>query len=89
LNPEDEAYGIAKRGVSAFIEELLKRDEPKEWPRIKRLNAPRPRLPAHCWPALRQALAFDHQQRPDSQSLLNAFSASPPTLLMRLLGRTP
>lgn len=24
LTPEDEAYGIAKRGVSAFIEELLK-----------------------------------------------------------------
>ena len=24
LNPEDEAYGIAKRGVCAFIEELLK-----------------------------------------------------------------
>ncbi|GAB7527975.1 type VI secretion system contractile sheath large subunit [Pseudomonas sp. 3A(2025)] len=24
LNPEDEAYGIARRGVSAFIEELLK-----------------------------------------------------------------
>ena len=24
LTPEDETYGIAKRGVSAFIEELLK-----------------------------------------------------------------
>ena len=24
LSPEDEAYGIARRGVSAFIEELLK-----------------------------------------------------------------
>ena len=24
LTPEDEAYGIARRGVAAFIEELLK-----------------------------------------------------------------
>ena len=24
LTPEDDAYGIAKRGVAAFIEELLK-----------------------------------------------------------------
>ncbi len=30
LSPEDEAYGIAKRGVSAFIEELLKPQNDKE-----------------------------------------------------------
>ncbi|QJD57918.1 type VI secretion system contractile sheath large subunit [Pseudomonas sp. gcc21] len=30
LTPEDEAYGIAKRGVSAFIEELLKPQNEKE-----------------------------------------------------------
>ncbi|MEH6389442.1 type VI secretion system contractile sheath large subunit [Pseudomonas profundi] len=30
LSPEDEAYGIAKRGVSAFIEELLKPQNQKE-----------------------------------------------------------
>ena len=30
LNPEDEAYGIAKRGVSAFIEELLKPQNDKQ-----------------------------------------------------------
>ncbi|HDZ55170.1 MAG TPA: type VI secretion system contractile sheath large subunit [Pseudomonas xinjiangensis] len=30
LTPEDEAYGIAKRGVSAFIEELLKPHNDKE-----------------------------------------------------------
>lgn len=30
LNPEDEAYGIAKRGVSAFIQELLKPHNDKE-----------------------------------------------------------
>lgn len=46
-----------------------------------------PRLPAHCWPALRAALAFDHQQRPDSQALLDALSTAPPTLLQRILRR--
>lgn len=30
LTPEDEAYDIAKRGVSAFIEELLKSDNEQE-----------------------------------------------------------
>lgn len=30
LTPDDEAYGIAKRGVSAFIEELLKPQNEKE-----------------------------------------------------------
>ena len=30
LTPDDEAYGIARRGVSAFIEELLKPHNDKE-----------------------------------------------------------
>lgn len=30
LTPEDETYGIAKRGVSAFIEELLKPQNQEE-----------------------------------------------------------
>ena len=30
LTPDDEAYDIAKRGVSAFIEELLKPDNQNE-----------------------------------------------------------
>lgn len=45
------------------------------------------RLPSHCWPALRQALAFDHQQRIDAQGLLVAFLAPPPSLLQRLFSR--
>lgn len=52
----------------------------------KTLERPQ-RLPAHCWPALRQALAFDQQQRIDSQGLLTAFSTASPTLLQRLFGR--
>ena len=44
-------------------------------------------LPAHCWPALRQALAFDKQHRQiDARGLLQAFSAPPPGLLKRLFG---
>lgn len=46
-----------------------------------------PRLPAYCWPALRQALAFDHARRPDSQRLLATFSDPAPSLLQRLLRR--
>ena len=44
-------------------------------------------LPAHCWAVLRQALAFDQQHRPDSQTLLQAFSAQPPSFLRRLFVR--
>lgn len=44
-------------------------------------------LPQHCWPALRQALAFDEEKRIDAQSLLDAFSAPPPTMLQRLISR--
>ncbi|PWB31970.1 type VI secretion system contractile sheath large subunit [Pseudomonas sp. SDI] len=42
LNPRDEAYGIAKRGVSAFIEELLKpqnRGEPVKKALVDRMIA--------------------------------------------------
>lgn len=45
------------------------------------------KLPAHCWPALRSALAFDPEQRIDCQSLLAAFSAPKPNLLQRLFSR--
>lgn len=46
-------------------------------------------LPAHCWPALRQALAFDKEARQiDARGLLHAFSAPRPGLFGRLLGRT-
>ena len=44
-----------------------------------------PQLPAHCWPALRAALAFEQHQRPDSQRLLAALSRPAPTPLQRLL----
>ena len=56
----------------------------KKMEQDKSLTCP-PRLPAHCWPALRQALAFDLEQRPDSEGLLAALSAPAPTLLQRLL----
>ena len=56
----------------------------KKMEQDKTLACP-PRLPAHCWPALREALAFDLEQRPDSKGLLAALSAPPPTLLERLL----
>lgn len=56
----------------------------KKMEQDKSLTCP-PRLPAHCWPALREALAFDLEQRPDSKGLLAALSAPPPTLLERLL----
>lgn len=45
------------------------------------------RLPTCYWPTLRQALAFDLEQRPDSQTLLSVFSAAPPSWWQRLLGR--
>lgn len=45
-------------------------------------------LPAHCWPALRQALAFDKEaRRIDARGLLQAFSAPAPGLIQRLLRR--
>lgn len=44
-------------------------------------------LPAHCWPALRQALAFDKEARQiDARGLLQAFNAPSPGLFKRLLG---
>lgn len=46
-----------------------------------------PSLPSPCWTVLRQALAFDHQQRPDSQALLRAFREQQPSLLRRLMSR--
>ena len=52
----------------------------------KSLERPRD-LPLHCWTALRQALAFDQQQRIDARGLLEAFSAPPPSLLQRLFTR--
>lgn len=42
LTPDDEAYDIAKRGVSAFIEELLKPhndDEPVKKAMVDRMIA--------------------------------------------------
>ena len=42
------------------------------------------RLPTHCWPALRTALAFDKEQRQiDAQGLLDAFAAPRPGLWQR------
>ncbi|MFH7473764.1 type VI secretion system contractile sheath large subunit, partial [Pseudomonas syringae pv. tagetis] len=41
LSPDDEAYDIAKRGVAAFIEELLKphnRSEPVKKALVDRMN---------------------------------------------------
>lgn len=48
---------------------------------------PPPRLPRHCWPALRRALAFEQTQRPDIPTLLAAFSQAAPSLLQRVLRR--
>lgn len=46
------------------------------------------RLPAHCWPALRIALAFDQDQRLiDARGLLNAFAMPRPGLLQRCWNR--
>ncbi|TVP88703.1 MAG: serine/threonine protein kinase [Pseudomonadaceae bacterium] len=43
-------------------------------------------LPPHCWPALREALAFDPTDRQiTAAELRNSFAASPPKLLQRLL----
>src|SRR5690606_29350871 len=43
-----------------------------------------PQLPAHCWPALRLALAFDEAQRSiDAAGLLHAFSRPAPSRLQR------
>lgn len=43
-----------------------------------------PRLPAHCWPALRTALAFDKAQRQvDARGLLEAFASPRPGFLQR------
>lgn len=48
------------------------------------------KLPAHCWPALRTALAFDKENREiDAQGLLDAFSAPRPSLLRRICSRRP
>ncbi|MFO7703724.1 MAG: serine/threonine-protein kinase [Halopseudomonas sp.] len=45
-------------------------------------------LPAHCWPALRQALAFDPQARQiDAKGLFEVFSRPVPGLLERLCRR--
>lgn len=45
-------------------------------------------LPAYCWPALRRALAFDHEARQvDARGLLAAFSQPAPGLIARLLKR--
>ncbi|WP_313025326.1 serine/threonine-protein kinase [Pseudomonas lopnurensis] len=50
----------------------------------------RPRhLPAHCWPALRTALAFDEtQRRIDAAGLLQAFRHAAPGRLRRWFGYT-
>ncbi|WP_339846492.1 serine/threonine-protein kinase [uncultured Halopseudomonas sp.] len=46
------------------------------------------KLPAHCWPALRTALAFDKEDREiDAQVLLDAFAAPQPGLLKRIIRR--
>nr|WP_298139447.1 serine/threonine-protein kinase [uncultured Pseudomonas sp.] len=45
-------------------------------------------LPAHCWPALRTALAFDEAQRGiDCAQLLAVFRQPPPSRWSRWLGR--
>lgn len=54
----------------------------------KSLEKPQ-RLPAHYWPALRRALAFDQQQRISCHDLLAAFSAPEPGFMQRLLRRQP
>lgn len=46
------------------------------------------KLPRHCWPALRQALAFEPAEREiDAAALLAAFAQPAPGLLSRLLKR--
>lgn len=53
----------------------------------KSLQRP-PNLPAHCWPALQRALAFDPEQRDiDATALLDAYKGEEPSLLGRLFGR--
>lgn len=45
-------------------------------------------LPAHCWPALRLALAFDKEARQiDARGLLDAFSRPKPSLVQRMFSR--
>ncbi|MGE4408406.1 MAG: serine/threonine protein kinase, partial [Pseudomonas sp.] len=52
------------------------------------LQCPR-HLPAHCWPALRTALAFDETQRQiDVAGLLQAFRRPPTNRLRRWFGCT-
>ena len=54
----------------------------------KQLKCP-PRLPLHCWPALRTALAFDEAQRNiGCAELLQAFRRPPRSRLQRWLGKT-
>jgi serine/threonine-protein kinase Stk1 len=46
------------------------------------------KLPAHCWPALCTALAFDKEDRQiDAQGLLDAFTTPKPGLLKRIIRR--
>ncbi|WAE52726.1 serine/threonine-protein kinase [Stutzerimonas frequens] len=48
-----------------------------------------PQLPAHCWPALRLALAFDEAQRSiDAAGLLRAFSRPVPSRWQRWFGHS-
>ena len=43
-------------------------------------------LPAHCWPALRNALSFDRQLRTmDAAGLLEVFSAANPNRFLTML----
>src|SRR5690606_39534236 len=48
---------------------------------------PPPRLPRHCWPTLRRALAFEQTQRLDIPTLLAGASQAAPSLLRRALRR--
>ncbi|MFT6465728.1 MAG: serine/threonine-protein kinase Stk1 [Halopseudomonas sp.] len=91
LTSTSDIYGLAcvlyelSSGLHPYSRLTAK--QAKSMEQDKSLHKPA-NLPAHCWPALRQALAFDKEaRRIDAQGLLQAFSAPVPGLFKRLLRR--
>lgn len=96
LNGESLTSTADIYGIGCILYELLSGLHPfsrltakqaKTMEQDKSLQKPA-NLPAHCWPALRTALAFDKEQRQiDARGLLEAFTAPTPGLWQRLTQR--
>jgi len=91
LSTASDIYGVAcilyelSSGLHPFSRLTAKQAKTME--QDKSLHKPA-KMPTHCWPALRTALAFNKEQRNiDARELLDVFATPQPGLLKRLWRR--